>query len=1121
MRLSPVAHAARLIAVLLLVNVTGGGQAAEPSSNLGFRTPPGFQVTLYADDDLAHDIFSMTIDSRGRVVVAGKDYVKILHDDDNDGRADRATLFSERPRSGAHGMCFVGNDLIATGDNSVARLRDADGDGKADGLPEIWTHLRHPEHGANGLVQGPDGWFYLICGNDAGVTPAHAKKVGSPIVNPDNGAVLRISPDGKNSQVLAHGFRNPYDIAFNAHGHKFTVDADGERDQHLPWYAPNRLFDIAVGQHHGWLLKGWRRSWNRPESYFDNVERLVEVGRGSPTGVAVYRHRQFPERYRGGVLSCCWTLGRVYHFPLTRAGATYTSRREILLETVGEVGFAPVDLAVGPRGDLFVAIGGRRTRGSVFRVRFVGEGKDRGAAALAVAEEAATPLDAVLRAPQPLAAWSRARWMPRAKQLGREPFLSAARDSKRSVAERMRAIEVLTELFSPLTPDETKTVTEIDQPAAVAARAIWSLSRGDLDEAAQQRLLSLTFRADPWVKRAAWEALLHAPTLGEDLPTAAWDDTASRDSRRVRAAAIRVAGKLSDEHLQSALPGGSSPAERLARLWCVAPRCTFGDKEFAEAAEIFFAAAANADGAKSSGNKDTLPAESRAKMQLEAVRLMQIALGDIRTGPTEPAVKVGYVAERPEQVGPDLRRNTAEKLAAAFPTGHAELDRELARLLGMLEAPGARIVDAIATRWTADSSPVDDVHYLFVAARLPGQRSTTATQTTANALAGLHHKMFRQERYPSRNWPTRVGEAFQELTARDPKLPAALASGKQFGLPEHALFVRLMKNPALRQQATRAIVRTIENDDGERELRWTSDLVDLAAVLPADEGFELLRDQWEDYALRDAILPHLARRADPADRSRLVDALSSVQSGVVEQAARTLQRLPPKADDAELAAALRALRRYSSDRRYKEERAALRTLLTHWTRATLPAATDNPHEDYKQIAAMLAKDRPALAERLGGSGAANAEAWRKRLAAIDWSAGHPLRGRAIYEKRACLACHGESGRLGPSLEGITGRFSRNDLFAAIADPNKNVSPLYQTTEFATRSGKIYHGLVIYQSPDGTLVQTGPGKTIRIAGEAIVSVRKSSRSLMPTGLLDDLTDRELADLYAYLQTLRKK
>src|SRR4249919_279661 len=99
-------------AVWALVSTTFAGET-------GIQVPAGFEVSLYADDTLAHDIFSMTIDAKGRVVVAGLGYVKTLEDTDGNGVADRATLFSSVPASGAHGMFFDGPDLICTGDNSV------------------------------------------------------------------------------------------------------------------------------------------------------------------------------------------------------------------------------------------------------------------------------------------------------------------------------------------------------------------------------------------------------------------------------------------------------------------------------------------------------------------------------------------------------------------------------------------------------------------------------------------------------------------------------------------------------------------------------------------------------------------------------------------------------------------------------------------------------------------------------------------------------------------------------------------------------------------------------------------------------------------------------------------
>ena len=91
----------------------------------GFRVPDGFEVSLYAGDDLAHDIFSMTTAAKGRIAVAGKDYVKILHDTDGDGKADK--LFVKVSKSGAHGMYFDGPDYPTATAASAAGATDGDG----------------------------------------------------------------------------------------------------------------------------------------------------------------------------------------------------------------------------------------------------------------------------------------------------------------------------------------------------------------------------------------------------------------------------------------------------------------------------------------------------------------------------------------------------------------------------------------------------------------------------------------------------------------------------------------------------------------------------------------------------------------------------------------------------------------------------------------------------------------------------------------------------------------------------------------------------------------------------------------------------------------------------------
>ena len=129
-------------------------------------------VTQVADDELAHDVFCLTVDGRGRPVVSGPGYVRTLIDQDGDGRAESFTQFADGPATGAQGLAFDGHDLLCVGDSGLLRYRDRDGDGCADGRPEVLMKLKTGgEHNAHSVQRGPDGWWYIISGNFAGVWP--------------------------------------------------------------------------------------------------------------------------------------------------------------------------------------------------------------------------------------------------------------------------------------------------------------------------------------------------------------------------------------------------------------------------------------------------------------------------------------------------------------------------------------------------------------------------------------------------------------------------------------------------------------------------------------------------------------------------------------------------------------------------------------------------------------------------------------------------------------------------------------------------------------------------------------------------------------------------------------
>src|SRR6266568_4879934 len=89
----------------------------------GLRVPAGFEVVEYADGKLANDIYCLTIDPKGRVFVAGRGYIRILVDDDGDGKADRAIEFADNPKDGAMGLFAEGDSLYVTGDGGLRRFK--------------------------------------------------------------------------------------------------------------------------------------------------------------------------------------------------------------------------------------------------------------------------------------------------------------------------------------------------------------------------------------------------------------------------------------------------------------------------------------------------------------------------------------------------------------------------------------------------------------------------------------------------------------------------------------------------------------------------------------------------------------------------------------------------------------------------------------------------------------------------------------------------------------------------------------------------------------------------------------------------------------------------------------
>lgn len=1082
----------------------GRAIAAAPSGKV--TVPPGFEATVYADDHLAHDIFSMTIDAKGRVVVAGAGYVKVLLDTDGDGVADAARQFADGPKTGAQGMYFHGRDLICTGDGGLLRYRDRNGDGVADGRPDVFLRIKTGgEHHAHAVRRGPDGWWYVIAGNMAGVTSKYVTLPTSPVKEPQAGTLLRLKPDLSGGEVFADGFRNAYDFAFNDRGDVFAFDSDGERDVSLPWYRPTRVFHVLPAGNAGWFS----RSWKRPRGFFDMPPVVAAFGRGSPTGVACYRHTQFPAKYRNAVFALDWTFGRVLALPMERSGSSWSSKPVTFMKGKGDFGFAPTDIAVGPDGSLFVCVGGRGTRGSVFRVRYAGKDVPQ-------APKPAGELDECLRAPQPLSSWSRAKWRPLAVKLGARAFQRAALDVSRPAGERIRAIEILTETFNGLSAAALQRIAKAES-ADVRARAVWSYGRLHAARPIAQRVSPFLSDDSPQVRRAALQALLGADgksELAHLLPVLA--RRLGDADRFVRQTAAHVVSRLSAEsrkRLRTLAGSGNSRARIAFEIGRLERSPAVDLQAFQTGMSLLKKRLAKApDSAADAGSASD-------EELLDAIRLQQIALGDLGHREQRPAVFDGYGSRL------DLKKFERQldplrtELAQLYPTGKAAIDYELARTIAMLSPYNPDLLKAVLKKIDAKSDPVDDLHHLIVASRIPVERTARQRARIARALVDLDGKIRDRKLRLDSNWEIRVVEMYQALVKIDPALPAEIVRQTGFGRPGHILF--LSQLPEQRwQPAIDAVAAQIRKDGG---YEWTTDVVFLLGESKRDEHRDLLRKQFSNFAVRDAVLLVLARNPAVIDRDKFVAGLESGQLEVIATCAEALAKFPPGKDAKQRIAVFKAARRLGRDKSEIPVRDGLVKLLQQTTgrefgyrfRADARASQSDVFAKWER---WLAATYPGQAAQLAGGG--DLARFRKTLAAVDWEAGDVQRGGELFRKRSCAQCHGGRQALGPDLAGVARRFSREDFFTAVVQPNRDVSPRYQTTQIVTTRGKTYVGLVIYDSVDVVNLRTSQNRTIRIAGPDVEIRRPMNTSLMPEGLLKGLKPQDLADLYAYVRSLSR-
>ena len=139
--------------------------------------------------------------------------------------------------------------------------------------------------------------------------------------------------------------------------------------------------------------------------------------------------------------------------------------------------------------------------------------------------------------------------------------------------------------------------------------------------------------------------------------------------------------------------------------------------------------------------------------------------------------------------------------------------------------------------------------------------------------------------------------------------------------------------------------------------------------------------------------------------------------------------------------------------------------------------------------------------------------------------GQAERGKQLFHKAAgvqCRNCHriaGEGTELGPDLSQIGKKLDRPKLLESILEPSKNIDPQYVTWVVETTAGQVVSGLLVRKDESEIVLKDAQNKQQRFAMPDVEGVHQQQKSLMPELLLRELTAQQVADLLAYLASLK--
>jgi putative membrane-bound dehydrogenase-like protein len=326
------------------------------------QVPVGFKLELFVSEPDVKKPIAMEWDERGRLWIIetvdypntvrndngkGDDRILILEDTNNDGKADKITVFADGLNIPT-GFVFSNGGIIVSQAPDFLFLKDTDGDDKAD-VREVLMHgwgTFDTHAGPSNLRYGLDNKIWGTVGYSGfeGVIDGNQMKFSSGLYS--------FTPQAKDFEYKANTTNNTWGLGFSE---DFDVFVSTANNEHSDFFAiPNRYYERANLSERGIQKIDSHYGMHVVTKNLRQVD--VHGGFTAAAGHSLYTARSFPKEYWNRVAFINEPTGRVVHkHILEQDGSGFKEVNDGWnIVASADEWFGPVEAKVGPDGSLWI-----------------------------------------------------------------------------------------------------------------------------------------------------------------------------------------------------------------------------------------------------------------------------------------------------------------------------------------------------------------------------------------------------------------------------------------------------------------------------------------------------------------------------------------------------------------------------------------------------------------------------------------------------------------------------------------------------------------------------------------------------------------------------------------------